>query len=201
MNIRQKDEMGKEECICRFLEVPGEDFVNLHNAGKIGVGEKKGNYDYLENVMTCTYKKVWVFFFDADFKTSTELQKSTSDYIDAMQGIKIGINDKIIVLINKVDKIQQGDSHRPLQEGEYEDFINKHFKKVLNEKPFSTKRWDIFGLRSPYKTHYELLAYSSYHLEKQHRIQEEEQWVPKESGPEYPEKLWETIDRAIKNRY
>lgn len=186
---------------CRFLEVPGEDFVDLHKAGHIGVGAAEESLDYLEDAMSCKYKKIWVFFFDVDFTSNPELIKSKDDYVSAMKGIKIGSNDKIIVLLNKVDKVKIGDAKTSLSPSEYEGFINEKFDKILKEKPFSTKRWSIFGLRDPYNKHFELLGYSSFHLKKTKKVGVEATWESEESEDDYPKTLWNTIDRAINNRF
>ncbi|MCH5311340.1 MAG: hypothetical protein J1E57_05205 [Prevotella sp.] len=191
----------KNDCVCRFLEVPGEDFINLHEASKIGVGNQNTQYDYLKDVTDCEYKKIWVFFFDADFATNEELKKSMLGYIAAIQKIKIGPNDKIIVLLNKIDKITKGDSKNPIQESEYAEFINANFDSILLEEPFATKRWSCFGLMEPYKSHYELVGYSSFHMEQSNSFRTEVTWIPKESHEIYPQKLWKTIMRAIDNRY
>ena len=186
---------------CRFLEVPGEDFVDLHKAGHIGVGAAEENLDYLEDAMSCKYKKIWVFFFDVDFASNPKLRKSKDDYVSAMKGVKIGPNDKIIVLLNKVDKVKIGDAQTPLSPSEYEGFINDNFDKILKEKPFSTKRWSIFGLRDPYNRHFELLGYSSFHLKKTKKVGVEATWESEESEDDYPKALWNTIYRAINNRF
>lgn len=186
---------------CRFLEVPGEDFVNLHESGHIGVGTAEKRLDYLEDAMSCKYKKIWVFFFDVDFTSNPELIKSKDDYVSAMKGIEIGPNDKIIVLLNKVDKVKIGDAQKSLPPNECENFINDNFNNVLKEKPFSTKRWSFFGLRDPYVRHFELLGYSSYYLKKTKKIGEEATLEVIESEGDYPNALWNTIDRAINNRF
>lgn len=186
---------------CRFLEVPGEDFIDLHKAGHIGVGPKEEKLDYLEDVMSCHHKKVWVFFFDVDFTSNPELVRSKDDYISAMKDIKIGAKDKIIVLLNKVDKVQIGDAKNPLSPSEYETFINRNFDKILQGRPFSTPQWSIFGLRNPFKRHYELLGYSSFHNKKINKIGVGLTSEINESDNDYPSTLWDTIDRAINNRY
>ena len=186
---------------CRFLEVPGEDFVDLHNAGHISVGAVEEHLDYLEDAMSCKYKKIWVFFFDVDFKSNPDLIESKDDYVSAMKGIKIGPNDKIIVLLNKVDKVKIGDAKESLPPSEYEDFINNNFNNILKEKPFSTKQWSIFGLRDPYNKHFELLGYSSFHLEDSKKIGVAAALEIVESEVDYPKVLWNTIERAIDNRY
>lgn len=186
---------------CRFLEVPGEDFVDLHKAGHIDVGISDDKYDYLKDAMSCSYKKVWVFFFDVDFTSVPELMESKDDYINAMKGITIGQNDKIIVLLNKVDKVKRGDAQTSLSPNEYESFINENFDNILKEEPFSTKQWDIFGIRDPYEKHFELLGYSSYHLKKTNKIGVASTLESEESDDNYPKTLWNTIDRAINNRF
>lgn len=186
---------------CRFLEVPGEDFVDLHNAGHIDAGAARTNLDYLEDAMSCRHKKIWVFFFDVDFTSTPELEGSKDDYVNAMKEIEIGSNDKIIVLLNKVDKVKIGDAQTSLSPSEYESFINENFNKILKEKPFSTKRWSIFGLRDPYNRHFELLGYSSFHFKKVKKIGVEATWEREESEDKYPKALWNTIDRAINNRF
>lgn len=186
---------------CRFLEVPGEDFIDLHAAGHIGVGGVASKLDYLSDAENCAYKKIWVFFFDVDFTSNPELMASKNDYVNAMKNISIGFNDKIIILLNKVDKVEIGDAKKNLPPSEYENFINENFDNVLKGKPFSTKRWSIFGLRDPYKRNFELLGYSSFHLKKTHKVGTNPTLEIEESGDEYPRKLWETINRAIQNRY
>ena len=186
---------------CRFLEVPGEDFVDLHKAGHIDVGAAEKNFDYLEDAMSCKYKKIWVFFFDVDFTSNQELIQSKDDYVNAMKGIKIGPNDKIIVLLNKIDKVKIGDAKTSLPPSKYEDFINDNFNKILKSKPFSTKRWSIFGLRDPYNRHFELLDYSSFRLKKTKKIGVEATLQSEESEDKYPKALWNTINRAINNRF
>ena len=198
VNIIRKE---GSEYQCRFLEVPGEDFIDLHNAGHIGVGGVDKRYDYLEDAMNCPYKKIWVFFFDADFASNPELMKSTYDYIGAIKDITIGLGDKIIVLINKIDKIKIGEAKSPLTKDKYEDFINDNFNNILKERPFSTPQWDWFGLRDPFKRHYELLGYSSFHQEITKKVGSEPELENLESNDDYPQELWNTIDRAIKNRY
>ena len=118
-----------------------------------------------------------MFFFDVDFTSNPELIKSKSDYVSAIKGIKIGLNDKIIVLLNKVDKVKIGDAEESLPPSKYEDFINDNFYQILKEKPFSTKRWSIFGQRDPYNKHGELLGYSSFSLKKTKKVGVEAEWL------------------------
>lgn len=199
--------ISKGQVICRFLEVPGEDFINMQNAANINFVGDSVKYDYLNHAMSCDFKKIWIFFFDLNLVNANQatINNIAANYVNQIKNTRIGLNDKIIVLLNKIDLTVGVNGNalvqRQLPLDRYEDFINDNFNNILNDAPFATKRWNIFGIRDSYKRHYKLLGYSSFSNETAKAIGEGERIRETESNAIYPAELWKAIDAAIKNRY
>lgn len=172
------------ELFCHILEAPGEHYFHA----EMKLNEFNGFKHYFEKILQSDKKKVAVYFFENNmFNNHERVGHVQKGYAELLSKIHIRLkkgHDNAILLLNKVDQIEAYIKPTAFKDVIFEnDNYNNFINTLLNHNISKTQ----------------FLAFSSGTFqnngERNAAGEEKQSWST--SKEEYPQKLWEAIDRAI----
>ena len=204
-NIYELSPNGRDVPVCRFLESPGENLFPVSTTPSLANALHAGNgnvlkYQYLLDILnTEDYKKIWVFFMDPDFMDVHSAHMPS--YVSDIKTIASSI--KRIFLVDKEDEVRRKlEKKYGRRVSDFipndEAYVNQFFNSILKDPPFTTQ--NFFGMD---KKHFKVVPFRSFDTIIK-GLDSEGNQLPteyRESASSYPDKLWQTIQDAIMNRF